>query len=72
MTDWLKAYLNWWGSQAQQLTEMTLIDFLVSIPIAFLPIILLMWFLGFFSKKKIQVGFDNPERSDLAKSIDER
>lgn len=28
--EWLKTYLNWWGSQAEKITEMTLIDFSIN------------------------------------------
>jgi|GEM_PF-6213015 len=72
MPDWLKTYLNWWGSQAEKFMEMTFFDFLVSLPLAFAPLIILFWLLGGFKKSKKQTGFDNPNRSSLAKSIDER
>jgi hypothetical protein len=64
MPEWLKTYLNWWDSQAENLTEMTLIDFIVSIPIALTPLILLFWFLGGFTRSRKCSGFKNPALKD--------
>jgi len=52
MSEWLKAYLDWWGSQAQSLADMTFFDFLVSIPLSLIPLILAYYLLGSFAKKK--------------------
>ena len=52
MPKWLETYLNWWGSQTEKLTETTLIDFVVSIPLALLPLVLLYWFVGGFKASK--------------------
>jgi hypothetical protein len=52
MPKWLEIYLNWWSSQTEKLTEMTLIDFVVSIPLALLPLVLLYWFVGGFKASK--------------------
>lgn len=50
MPKWLEIYLNWWGSQTEKLIEMTLIDFVVSIPLAISPLVLLYWFIGGLKK----------------------
>lgn len=42
----------WLGSQTDKIMEMTLIDFVVSIPLALLPLVLLYWFVGGFKSSK--------------------
>ncbi|MCU7556097.1 hypothetical protein OCL06_16010 [Alteromonas sp. ASW11-19] len=49
-------------------------DVLIVILLIAAPIILFMWFLGIFArkKKKDKSGWDNPNKSSLSKSIDDR
>lgn len=59
MPEWLITYLNWWGSQVEKITEMALMDFIVSIPLSLLPLVLLYWLVGGFksNKKKGRLPF---------------
>lgn len=51
-----------------------MLDVLIVILLIAAPAILLMWYLGIFvrKKKKDQSGWDNPNKSPLSKSIDDR
>ena len=56
MPEWLEIYLNWWRSQAEKLTEMTLIDFVVLMPLALLPLVLLFLFIVEIDEYKHEKG----------------
>ncbi|WP_240224593.1 hypothetical protein [Rheinheimera hassiensis] len=73
LPEWLKTYLAWWNSQVQSWTDMTFFDFAVSIPLMLIPLIIGYYFLGGFAKKKKDdTGWNNPNKSPLSKSIDDR
>lgn len=79
MLVWLNTYLNWWDSQAGKFIEMTLFDFLVSIPLAFVPFVpfvILFWPSGGFKKRKLtkkprnkRVKYDNRAQQFASMSI---
>ena len=57
MLVWLNTYLNWWESQTEKFVEkfieMTLFDFLVSIPFVFAPF---LFYFGFLVALKKQIN----------------